>query len=231
MPSSVSATPPVIEIYFLIGNDSTPRKLSPLFISASPIGGELGTSFHPFWPSGHLLSIHSEAFTPLDVPGLHTSLPESHDPGLTPLYPALATASLSNITVGFPPFHSLQCSVDRLAPYCSSACNLLLFSPYWGFVWPLTYLSAALGSYQSAGFAHHPPCPGLQDAVPPWALTSGLHPTAPRLATYCPSLHTGASLCLLHTPRQHWVPTSLRALPTSLPTQGSNMPRLLRPSP
>src|SRR5207237_3550538 len=38
--SSVSATPPVIEIYFLIGNDSTPRELSPLFPHfCSPLGG------------------------------------------------------------------------------------------------------------------------------------------------------------------------------------------------
>ena len=48
--SSVSATPPVIEIYFLIGNDSTPRELSPLFISTAPFGGELGTPLHLFWP-------------------------------------------------------------------------------------------------------------------------------------------------------------------------------------
>src|SRR5437868_9246599 len=45
----------------------------------------------------------------------------------------------------------------------------------------------------------------------------GLHPIAPRLATYCSSLHTGASLCLLHSTRQHWLSTSLRAMPTSLP--------------
>src|SRR5437879_2951269 len=37
-----------------------------------------------------------------------------------PLYPALAIASLSNITVGFPPFYTLQLTVDQLAPYCSS---------------------------------------------------------------------------------------------------------------
>src|SRR5207237_1947719 len=59
----------------------------------------------------------------------------------------------------------------------------------------------------------------------------GLHPTAPRLATYCSSLHTGASFCLLHTSRQHWGPTSLRALPTSPLPQGSKMPCLLGPSP
>src|SRR5437588_771161 len=169
--SSVSATPSWTEIYFLIGNDSTPRKLSPLFISASPIGGGLGTSFHLFWPSGHPLSIHSEAFTPLDVPGLHTLLPESHDAGLTPLYPALATASLSNITVGFPHFYSLQCSVDRLAPYCSSACILLSISPFWDFVLPPTYPSAALGFDQPAGLAHLSPHPGLPHASPPWAST------------------------------------------------------------
>ena len=59
----------------------------------------------------------------------------------------------------------------------------------------------------------------------------GLHPTAPRLATYCSSLQTGASFCLLHTSRQHWGPTSLRALPTSPLAQGSKMPCLLGPSP
>src|SRR5437868_14106017 len=59
----------------------------------------------------------------------------------------------------------------------------------------------------------------------------GLHPTAPRLATYCSSLQTGASFCLLHASRQHWGPTSLRPLPTSLLTRGSKMPCLLAPSP
>src|SRR5205807_2817747 len=85
-----------------------------------------------------------------------------------PLYPALATASLSNITVGFPHFYSLQRSVDRLAPYCSSACNLLLFSQYWGFVLPPTFHLAALGTYQSAGLAHLSPRLGLQLAWLPW---------------------------------------------------------------
>ena len=155
--SSVSATPPVIEIYFLIGNDSTPRKLSPLFISASPIGGELGTSFHLFWPYGHLLSTHSEASTPLDVPGLHTLLPESHDAGSSPFTPLLLQPRLATSRSAFLTF---TLSNTRLI---------------------------------------------------------GLHPTALRLATYCSSLNTGASLCLLHTTWQHWVSTSLRAMPTSLP--------------
>src|SRR5437868_3770393 len=59
----------------------------------------------------------------------------------------------------------------------------------------------------------------------------GLHPTAPRLATYCSSLHTGALFCLLHTSRHHWDPTSLWALPTSTLVRGSKMPCLLGPSP
>src|SRR5207302_6292928 len=63
------------------------------------------------------------------------------------------------------------------------------------------------------------------------ARSIGLHPTAPRLATYCSSLHTGGSSCLLHTSRQHWGPTSLRALPTVPLARGSKMPCLLGSSP
>src|SRR5205807_475677 len=66
-PSSVSATPPVIEIYFLIGNDSTPRELSPLFPLLLPLWGEVGYTFHPFWPSGHLLSTPTGASMPFVV--------------------------------------------------------------------------------------------------------------------------------------------------------------------
>ena len=63
---------------------------------------------------------HSEASTPLDVtetPHLASSMSRCC---FLPLYPALAIALLSNITVGFPPFYTLQLTVDRLAPYCSS---------------------------------------------------------------------------------------------------------------
>src|SRR5437868_3770394 len=59
----------------------------------------------------------------------------------------------------------------RLAPYCSSASNLLPFSPYWGFVLPLTYPSAALVSNQSVGLAHFSPHLGLPHASPLWAST------------------------------------------------------------
>ena len=112
--------------------------------------------------------MHSEVSMPLDVPKtphltFRISRYWSH-----PLYPALATASLSNITVGFPHLCSLQLTVDRLAPYCSSACSLLLFSQYWGFVLPLTFHLAALGTYQSAGFALLSPRLGLQLAWLPW---------------------------------------------------------------
>src|SRR5437588_4769375 len=104
--------------------------------------------------------MHSEASTPLDVsetphPTARTSRYWPH-----PFYPALATASLSNITVGFLYLSSLQLTVDRLAPYCSS-------------------------------------------------------------------LYTRASLCLLHSTWQHWHFPSLRALPTSFHALGFTIPGLL----
>src|SRR5437899_1776960 len=95
---------------------------------------------------------------PLDVPGLHTLLPESHDAGPSPF-------------------------------------TLLLLQPR---------LATSRSAFLTFSLSN--------------ARLIGLHPTAPRLATYCSSLNTGASFCLLHSTWQHWVPTSLRALSTSLPT-------------
>src|SRR5437588_12081478 len=92
---------------------------------------------------------------------LHTSLPESRY-WPHPFYPALATASLSNITVGFPHLCSLQLTVDRLAPYCSSLC-------------------------------------------------------------------TGASLCPIHPTQQHWDTPTLRALPSSPHAQDSSATGLHAP--
>src|SRR5207302_3505339 len=66
------------------------------------------------------LSIPSEASTPLDVPVTPHLAARISRYWPLPLYPALATASLSNITVGFPHHYTLQPTVDRLAPYCSS---------------------------------------------------------------------------------------------------------------
>src|SRR5437868_9937513 len=93
--SSVSATPPVIEIYFLIGNDSTPRELSPLFPFCSPPLGGVGHTLHPLWPSGHLLSTPTGASMPFvvlrDSPPPHsiTMLP------LTPITPLLLQPRLA----------------------------------------------------------------------------------------------------------------------------------------
>src|SRR5437588_7069260 len=68
--------------------------------SAPPLGG-VGLSFHPFWPSGHLLSTPTGAPMPFVV--LRDSPPrlQHHDVDFSPLYPAFATASLSLSTVGF----------------------------------------------------------------------------------------------------------------------------------
>src|SRR5437879_11670835 len=67
--------------------------------------------------------MHSEASTPLDVPETphHPSTISRCWP--LPLYPTLATASLSNIMVGFPYLCSCELMVDRLALYCSSLYN------------------------------------------------------------------------------------------------------------
>src|SRR5205807_4259930 len=95
LPSSVSATPPVIEIYFLIGNDSTPRELSPLFpFSAPPLGG-VGNTFHLFWPRGHLLSIPTGAFMPFVVLRDSPPLPQHHDAVFHPLTPLLLQPHLA----------------------------------------------------------------------------------------------------------------------------------------
>src|SRR5205807_8883444 len=105
-PSSVSATPPVIEIYFLIGNDSTPRELSPLFpFSAPPLGG-VGLSFHPFWPSGHLLSTPTGASMPFVV--LRDSPPrlQHHDVVFHPFTPLLLQPRLAQARSAFSSFPS-----------------------------------------------------------------------------------------------------------------------------
>ena len=52
-PSSVSATPPVIEIYFLFGNDSTPENYHHFFKSAPPLVGGVDYHPHPLFAFGH----------------------------------------------------------------------------------------------------------------------------------------------------------------------------------
>src|SRR5437879_10798284 len=100
LPSSVSATPAVIEIYFLIGNDSTPRELSPLFPFCSPSGG-CGIHFPSLLAIGPS-TIHSHwGFHALCCSSGLPSTSQYHDVASHPYYPASAAASLSLSTVGF----------------------------------------------------------------------------------------------------------------------------------
>ena len=100
-PSSGSITPPVIEIYFLIGNDSTPRELSPLFPLLLPPSGGSRTYFPSTLAIGPS-TIHSHwGFHALCCSsGLPSTLTASRCCFSSP-YPAFATASLSLSTVGY----------------------------------------------------------------------------------------------------------------------------------
>src|SRR5437588_10996041 len=88
VPSSVSATPPVIEIYFLIGNDSTPRELSPLFPFRSPSGGSRIYFPSPLAIGPSTIQSHW-GFYALCCPSGLPSISQHHDVASHPFLPLL----------------------------------------------------------------------------------------------------------------------------------------------
>src|SRR5437899_2242792 len=104
-----------------------------------------------------------------------------------PLYPALATASLSNIPVGFPHLCDLQLTVDRLAPYCSSLYTGASFCPlhptrqHWEAP-TLRALPSSPHAQDSNAPGLHAPCLGYAPFFPPlYRCSLSLPPTL-----YCP---------------------------------------------
>ena len=124
---------------------------------------------------------------PLDVPETPHLAARMSRYWSHPLYPTLATASLSNITVSFPHLCSLQLTVDRLAPYCSSLytgaslCPLYPTRQHWDTP-TLWALSTSPHAQDSNATGLHAPCLGYAPFFPPlYRCSLALPPTL-----YCP---------------------------------------------